>query len=79
MIDFTERHDPDHGKETWLKRTHGRLLSTFACLFLIGIGRACHGSGGYVGYANVGSGFLPKMDEGEFRLDDQMNPWHLVG
>ena len=75
MIDFTKWHDPDHGKETWLKRTHGRLLrGLFARPFLIGIGVLVMVLAGYVGYANVGSGFLPKMDEGGFVLDYQTNP-----
>ncbi|MGH7330029.1 MAG: efflux RND transporter permease subunit, partial [Polyangiaceae bacterium] len=26
IIDFNNFHDPSHGRETWLKRTHGRVL-----------------------------------------------------
>src|SRR6202140_1069267 len=75
MIDFSKWHDPDHGKETWLKRTHGRLLKgLFARPFLIGIGVLVMILIGYVGFNHVGTGFLPNMDEGGFVLDYQTNP-----
>ena len=70
IIDFNKFEDPAHGKETWLKRTHGRLLNKlFARPLLILPGLLVLGIVGYIAYAHVGSGFLPKMDEGGFVLD----------
>jgi multidrug efflux pump subunit AcrB len=72
MIDFTKWHDPDHGRESWLKRTHGQMLKRlFARPFLIGIGVLVMVVVGYVGFAHVGTGFLPDMDEGGFVLNYQ--------
>ena len=70
LIDFKSFEDPAHGKETWLKRTHGRLLGkllerpvwlipALAALLLVGL----------FAYRGVGSGFMPRMDEGGFVLD----------
>ena len=75
LIDFKTFHDPSHGKETTLKRLHGRalgrlfdrpllLVPALGALILVG----------YVAYRNVGSGFLPRMDEGGFVLDYQAAP-----
>ncbi len=75
LIDFKTFHDPSHGKETRLKRVHGKALSrlfekpvllvpVLGVLVLLG----------YVAYLNVGSGFLPRMDEGGFVLDYQAAP-----
>ncbi len=70
MIDFGKFQDPSHGKETWLKRTHGRVLrKLFDRPLLLLPGLLVLGIVGYIGYQNVGSGFLPKMDEGGFVLD----------
>ena len=70
IIDFGKFQDPSHGKETWLKRTHGRLLTRlFARPLLIVPGVAVLLVVGYIAYARVGTGFLPKMDEGGFVLD----------
>ncbi len=75
LIDFKTFHDPSHGKETPLKRLHGRALNRLfdkplllapALLVLLLLG--------YVAYRNVGSGFLPRMDEGGFVLDYQAAP-----
>ncbi len=75
LIDFKTFHDPSHGKETPLKRLHGRALNRLfdkplllapALLVLLLLG--C------VAYRNVGSGFLPRMDEGGFVLDYQAAP-----
>ena len=75
IIDFTKWHDPSHGRETWSKRVHGRILRTlFIRPWLIGIGVAALIAVGYLGYSHVGTGFLPKMDEGGFVLDYQTNP-----
>ncbi|MFI4885451.1 MAG: efflux RND transporter permease subunit [Steroidobacterales bacterium] len=70
IIDFGNFHDPSHGKETWLKRTHGRLLrKLFDRPLLLVPGLLVLAVVGYIAYLNVGSGFLPKMDEGGFVLD----------
>jgi multidrug efflux pump subunit AcrB len=70
IIDFDKFEDPAHGKETWLKRTHGRTLRRlFDRPLLILPGLLVLGVLGYIAYAHVGSGFLPKMDEGGFVLD----------
>jgi len=75
LIDFKTFHDPSHGKDTRLKRVHGKALSrlfekpvllvpVLGVLVLVG----------YIAYLNVGSGFLPRMDEGGFVLDYQAAP-----
>ncbi|MGA7541326.1 MAG: efflux RND transporter permease subunit [Steroidobacteraceae bacterium] len=70
IIDFDTFEDPAHGKETWLKRTHGRLLGRlFERPLLIVPGLAVLAAVGTLAYLHVGSGFLPKMDEGGFVLD----------
>jgi multidrug efflux pump subunit AcrB len=70
IIDFGRFQDPSHGRETWLKRTHGRLLTRlFERPLLLVPGLAVLLVVGYIAYAHVGSGFLPKMDEGGFVLD----------
>jgi multidrug efflux pump subunit AcrB len=70
LIDFGRFQDPSHGKETWLKRTHGRVLNRLVARPLLLVpGLALLLVVGYVAYAHVGSGFLPKMDEGGFVLD----------
>ncbi|HEY7889376.1 MAG TPA: efflux RND transporter permease subunit [Steroidobacteraceae bacterium] len=70
IVDFRKFQDPSHGKETWLKRTHGRLLTRlFARPLLLVPGVALLLVVGYIAYAHVGTGFLPKMDEGGFVLD----------
>ena len=70
MIDFSTFEDPSHGRESWLKRTHGRILGRlFARPVLIVPAIAVLAIVGYIAYARVGSGFLPNMDEGGFVLD----------
>ncbi|HJS90430.1 MAG TPA: efflux RND transporter permease subunit [Steroidobacteraceae bacterium] len=70
IINFDAFEDPSHGKDTWLKRTHGRLLGRlFERPLLILPGLAVLAIAGYIAYLHVGSGFLPKMDEGGFVLD----------
>jgi multidrug efflux pump subunit AcrB len=75
LIDFRAWHDPAHGRESWLKRMHGRALNAMfdhrayaglGVLLLIGIG--------YLAYRHVGTGFLPNMDEGGFVLDYETAP-----
>jgi multidrug efflux pump subunit AcrB len=75
LIDFRNFHDPSHGKETRLKRVHGKALSRLfekpvLLVPVLGVVVLV----GYVAYLNVGSGFLPRMDEGGFVLDYQAAP-----
>ena len=75
IIDFSKWQDPAHGKETWTKRHHRRILnSLFARPWMIGVAILVFAGIGYVGYIKVGTGFLPKMDEGGFVLDYQADP-----
>ena len=70
LIDFRKFEDPSHGKETWLKRTHGRVLGKLIerpTLLIPGVALLL--LAGFLAYMRVGSGFLPKMDEGGFVLD----------
>jgi multidrug efflux pump subunit AcrB len=75
IIDFGKWQDPQHGSDSWLRRTHGRLLrGLFAHPSLIGLALLLLGGAGYAAYAHVGTGFLPRMDEGGFVLDYQSSP-----
>jgi multidrug efflux pump subunit AcrB len=75
IVDFAQWRDPQHGRETWLRRTHGRLLRTlFAQPWLIGVAVLGLIGAGYFTYHHVGTGFLPRMDEGGFVLDYQTAP-----
>ncbi|MGH7090472.1 MAG: efflux RND transporter permease subunit, partial [Stellaceae bacterium] len=75
LIDFTKWHDPAHGRDPWSVRVHSRILKAlFAWPWLVGLGVGALVIVGYFGYQNVGTGFLPKMDEGGFVLDYQTAP-----
>ena len=75
IIDFDSFRDPAHGKESWFQRTHGRLLGRlFQRPLLILPGLGVLAVIGYVAYLHVGSGFLPKMDEGGFVMDYYTSP-----
>ena len=75
IIDFSRWHDPQHGRETWLRRMHGRLLNgIFAYPWLVAVAVLVLVGGGYFAYHRVGTGFLPRMDEGGFVLDYQSAP-----
>lgn len=75
IIDFKKWHDPSHGRETWSRRTHGRALKRlFAAPWLAAVILIVLVGIGYLGYTRVGTGFLPKMDEGGFVLDYQTKP-----
>ena len=75
IIDFAAWRDPHHGGETWLQRMHGRLLrGLFAHPWLIAPAVVLLVAAGYFAYGRVGTGFLPKMDEGGFVLDYQTAP-----
>jgi len=75
IIDFQKWQDPSHGHETWLTRTHSRLLERlFKRPIWIGVSVAVLIGLGFLAYRNVGTGFLPRMDEGGFVLDYQTAP-----
>ena len=75
IVDFGKFHDPAHGRETWLRRGHGRALrALFAHPLLIAVGVLVLAGAGYLAYGHVGTGFLPRMDEGGFVLDYQTAP-----
>jgi len=75
IIDFQSWDDPAHGRETWLRRTHARALRVlFARPWLAGLAAVLLVAGGYLAYRHVGTGFLPRMDEGGFVLDYQTAP-----
>ena len=75
IVDFDKWQDPDHGRVSWRRRVHGRLMRTlFDHPALILIGVVVLAGAGYVAYGHVGTGFLPRMDEGGFVLDYQSAP-----
>ncbi|MGH7224778.1 MAG: efflux RND transporter permease subunit, partial [Gemmataceae bacterium] len=72
IVDFQKWHDPSHGRETFTKRIHGRTMNgLFRRPWIIAVGIIVFVGFGYVGYDHVGTGFLPKMDEGGFVVDYQ--------
>jgi multidrug efflux pump subunit AcrB len=75
IIDFGTWQDPTHGRETWLRRTHACLLRLlFAQPWLIGLAVLALIGAGTLAYHHVGTGFLPRMDEGGFVLDYETAP-----
>lgn len=80
MIDFSAWSDPGHGKETWMRRTHARWLDAmFRAPWLILPGLVVLAGAGYFAYHHVGTGFLPRMDEGGFVLDYETAPGTSLG
>ncbi len=75
IIDFGKWRDPDAERETWLRRTHRRVLDKlFVRPVFVALGVLVLACLGYFGYAHVGTGFLPRMDEGGFVLDYYTEP-----
>jgi len=75
LIDFTRWHDPAQEKKGWLRRHHERSLTgLFARPWLIAVGIVVLLAVGYLAYARVGTGFLPRMDEGGFVIDYYTQP-----
>lgn len=75
FVDFQTWQDPSHGRETWLTRMHARLLDlVFARPILIGAGALLLLGLGVIAYSQVGTGFLPRMDEGGFVIDYETKP-----
>ncbi|MGH8150060.1 MAG: efflux RND transporter permease subunit [Steroidobacteraceae bacterium] len=74
LVDFRRWRDAE-GRTSWLTRAHGAALrSLFARPWIIAAGVGVLIAGGYVAYHHVGTGFLPRMDEGGFVLDYQTRP-----
>lgn len=70
IIDFARWEDPQHGREGWLRRGHGALLDRLTARpWLVGLAVLLFVGCGYFAYGRVGTGFLPRMDEGGFVLD----------
>jgi multidrug efflux pump subunit AcrB len=75
LIDFGAWQDPQHGRETGPRRAHRRALRALAARpSLIAVPIVLLAGAGYVAYARVGTGFLPRMDEGGFVIDYQSAP-----
>jgi multidrug efflux pump subunit AcrB len=75
IVDFSKWQDPDHGRVSWRRRVHSRLMRIlFDRPALILVGVVVLGGAGYLAYQHVGTGFLPRMDEGGFVLDYQSAP-----
>jgi multidrug efflux pump subunit AcrB len=75
IIDFARWDDPQHGREGWLRRGHGALLTRLTARpWLVGLAIILLVGSGYFAYGRVGTGFLPRMDEGGFVLDYQTAP-----
>ncbi|MDE2306485.1 MAG: efflux RND transporter permease subunit, partial [Gammaproteobacteria bacterium] len=75
LIDFRAWQDPGHGKENFMTRGQAKALEAlFRRPALIAVALAVLIGGGVLAYRHVGSGFLPKMDEGGFVLDYQTAP-----
>ena len=70
IVNFDKWQDPGVGPEGRVGRGHRWLLTRlFARPWLLAIGVAPLLLVGWFAYSNVGSGFMPKMDEGGFVLD----------
>jgi multidrug efflux pump subunit AcrB len=75
VIDFTRWRDPAQDGNTWLRRTHAKLLQgIFAYPWLVGVAAVALIGLGYFAYGRVGTGFLPRMDEGGFVIDYHTAP-----
>ena len=75
LVDFSRWTDPGSAHESWGRRLHARTLDRlFRWPWLIAAGLVVLAAAGYLGYRQVGTGFLPRMDEGGFVLDDMTAP-----
>ncbi|MGB6450936.1 MAG: efflux RND transporter permease subunit, partial [Steroidobacteraceae bacterium] len=74
-VDFGLWRDPAETRGSRLTRWHGRLLSAaFTRPWVIAASVLALIAAGLIAYLHVGTGFLPKMDEGGFVLDYQTAP-----
>ena len=70
LIDFDRWHDPASSGESWLERRHGAALKRLMAhpwilaLLLLPVLAL-----GWVSYAHVQTGFMPRVDEGGFVMD----------
>jgi multidrug efflux pump subunit AcrB len=75
IVNFDKWQDPGIGPEGRVGRGHRWLLERlFQQPWLLAFGVAPLLVLGYFAYSNVGSGFMPKMDEGGFVLDFRSAP-----
>ena len=75
IVNFDKWQDPGIGPEGRVGRGHRWLLERlFARPWLLAFGVAPLLVLGWFAYGNVGSGFMPKMDEGGFVLDFRSAP-----
>ncbi|WCT72207.1 efflux RND transporter permease subunit [Sphingomonas naphthae] len=70
LVDFTRWHDPGTAGQGWLARAHDRGLDgLFARPWILAVAVLPLLVGGYLAYAAVPTGFMPKVDEGGFIMD----------
>ncbi|MET3726074.1 efflux RND transporter permease subunit [Sphingomonas trueperi] len=70
LVDFRRWHDPGEPGQGRIARVHDRALGALAARpWLLAVVAVPLLILGYVGYANVPSGFMPKVDEGGFVMD----------
>ena len=70
IVDFDAWHDPDEKSDSWLDRQHDRALDGLARRpWLLGAILLPLLVLGYVAYAKVPTGFMPKVDESGFVMD----------
>lgn len=75
IIDFRNWHDPAAGHEGRLERWHGKLLTRLGKRpWLIAAVIAPLLALGFLAYTQVGTGFMPAMDEGGFIVDYRTPP-----
>jgi multidrug efflux pump subunit AcrB len=75
LINFRSWHDPAQERESRLMRMHRTLLARlFARPVWIAVSLVLLIGVGVFAYTRVGTGFLPRMDEGGFVLDYQTAP-----
>ena len=70
IINYDKWHDPSAGHEGWVGRTHRALLrGLFRAPWLLVVLFIPLAGLGWIAYSHVGTGFIPKIDEGGFVLD----------
>ena len=75
IVDFDKWKDPGTGPEGGVGHAHRWLLGAlFTRPWLLAFGLIPLLALGYFAYSNVGSGFMPHMDEGGFVLDYRSEP-----